>query len=361
MSTAPDTTVLPFTGSPIARKLALVMAEVHRVPKNGRNDFHKYDYIMEGDLVDALRGKLAEQGVAVFPSVAGHTTETITERNKSATLATVTLDVTFVDGESGDARTVTWIGQGVDSGDKAYYKAYTGAFKYALMKTFMVSSGDDPEVDEQPAPQRQASRKPDRPSRDRAQQRQGERATAKAEVSDPAVTHEINRFKALLTEAQGEGLTHDQTKHYVEHVCDLYGVERLSHLDGAQLGHVNKRIAAMISDERAGYMLAMSEGRVVDDVILPLPDAPGTGDRQATIKRWYAVAGEPHKKASHGQKSTAEQYRQALKMKWGVESFNDVGLATIETNIKTLKSLDLKERHIFMTHFIREASKGEEE
>ena len=46
--------------------IAAVLAEVHRVPKNGRNDFHKYDYVTESDLVDHLREKLAEQDLTAL-------------------------------------------------------------------------------------------------------------------------------------------------------------------------------------------------------------------------------------------------------------------------------------------------------
>ena len=38
-------------------------------------------------------------------------------------------------------------GEGIDKGDKAGYKAYTGALKYYLANTFMVATGDDPEKD----------------------------------------------------------------------------------------------------------------------------------------------------------------------------------------------------------------------
>ena len=138
---------------PLAVKMAEVLGEVGNVPKNGRNDFHGYDYIQESDLVDHLRGKLAAAGIAIFPSIREHVVTQVQDaRSRIQYMATVTLDVTFIDGDTGDQMTTTWVGQGVDSGDKSYYKAYTGAFKYALLKTFMVSTGDDPELDQIPAP-----------------------------------------------------------------------------------------------------------------------------------------------------------------------------------------------------------------
>jgi len=133
---------------PLATKIASILGKLGRVAKSGRNAFHNYDYATESDVADALRQHLAAEGVAIFPSVVDAKVETVQDRNKSATLATVTLELTFIDGESGDTMTTRWIGQGIDQSDKAYYKAYTGAFKYGLMKTFMVSTGDEPEQDE---------------------------------------------------------------------------------------------------------------------------------------------------------------------------------------------------------------------
>lgn len=138
---------------PLAMKIARVMSELSHVPKNGRNNFLDYNYITESDLVDSLRGKLAEQGVAIFPSILEHKMTTIKDqRGKPQLLATVTVELTFVDGDSGDEFSTIWVGQGIDQGDKGYYKAYTGAFKYGLMKTFLVTGED--ETDEVPAPRR---------------------------------------------------------------------------------------------------------------------------------------------------------------------------------------------------------------
>ena len=36
-------------------------------------------------------------------------------------------------------------GEGLDAGDKAPYKAMTGALKYALLQSFLLPTGDDPE------------------------------------------------------------------------------------------------------------------------------------------------------------------------------------------------------------------------
>ena len=51
----------------------------------------------------------------------------------------------FVDARSGEELSVRVAGEGADAGDKAPYKAMTGALKYALLQSFLLSTGDDPE------------------------------------------------------------------------------------------------------------------------------------------------------------------------------------------------------------------------
>ena len=76
---------------PLATKIASILGKLGRVAKSGRNAFHNYDYATESDVADALRQHLSAEGVAIFPSVIDSKVETVQDRNKSATLATVTL------------------------------------------------------------------------------------------------------------------------------------------------------------------------------------------------------------------------------------------------------------------------------
>lgn len=55
------------------------------------------------------------------------------------------LEFTLFDCETGFYEKTCITGEGIDKGDKAGYKAYTGALKYYLANTFMVATGDDPE------------------------------------------------------------------------------------------------------------------------------------------------------------------------------------------------------------------------
>ena len=217
------------TGS-LATAIAAVLAEVHRVPKNGRNDFHKYDYVTESDLVDHLREKLAEQGVAIFPSVIAHEEEQTTERGRASYRATVTLEITMVHGPSGQERSTRWIGQGVDAGDKAFYKAYTGAMKYFLLKTFLISTGDDPERD---APHDRGPRQP--PRRD---------------VQVKSARDYVAELRGVLGETS---LDASHTEDFLKLLAKRSGVDRLE--DAVRpVRALTRKLTAMSATERTDYV-----------------------------------------------------------------------------------------------------------
>lgn len=158
------------TVTPQARlfaKMAKVLGAVNNVQKKGRNDHFKYDYVRESDLMDEIRTHLAENNVAFFASVLGS--------EKAGNITTVTIEVTFACGDSGATFTVQGIGCGQDAGEKGIYKSYTGAMKYVLWKTFLISTNDDPEKEEAPPrpQQRQAAQRP-QAARPAVQQRPGD-------------------------------------------------------------------------------------------------------------------------------------------------------------------------------------------
>lgn len=146
----------------LATKLAEVMGEVGWIPKKGRNTFQNYDYVREVDIVDSVREKLSVRKVALIPKVVHMEYQPMTTaKGVAGFFAVVTMSYTFVDGESGEQLIVEAVGAGTDQpGDKAFYKAQTGAKKYALTQAFLIATGDDPE-DEQ-APKTSKSKPPAR-------------------------------------------------------------------------------------------------------------------------------------------------------------------------------------------------------
>ncbi len=137
----------------LVRKLSEVMAAVSHVPKSGRNNFHNYDYATEADITASVRQELAKRMVMLIPSVEScEFLEVVTNANKKERICTMRMTFTAHDGESGETIPFNAVGQGQDASDKAAYKAATGATKYALLKLFLIPTGDDPEEDSKPAP-----------------------------------------------------------------------------------------------------------------------------------------------------------------------------------------------------------------
>lgn len=136
----------PLRKLSLVRKLAEVMGSVGHVPKSGRNNFHKYDYATEADIVAAVRTGMADRALMLIPTVVD-TKWSPPDRQKDR-LVTLTVRFTLHDGESGEALSFEVLGEGQDPGDKATYKALTGATKYALLKLFLIPTGDDPEQDD---------------------------------------------------------------------------------------------------------------------------------------------------------------------------------------------------------------------
>lgn len=134
----------------LVQKLVEIMAVIQRIEKKGWNDFHKYHYLREVDLVEALREEFTSRGIILIPSVRGykHDVRLKADGKVDGILTTAEMTFKFIDSITGETESFDWAGTGEDKGDKGLYKAFTGAEKYFLMKTFLVPTGDDPESDE---------------------------------------------------------------------------------------------------------------------------------------------------------------------------------------------------------------------
>lgn len=182
-------------------KLAQVTAEVGYVQKRGWNAHHKYHYVTEADLVDAVREKLTSRNVLLLPSV--------TSVERDGKLTTVHMSFTFCDGDTDRTHTLHWSGTGDDPGDKGLYKAYTGAVKYFLMKTFLIPTGDDPEADT----------------------KTDERAATPTPVDEPKISD--NEATALYADAHSAGIPDDKLFQAIAHVSQAHA-STLADLTGPQ-------------------------------------------------------------------------------------------------------------------------------
>jgi hypothetical protein len=130
----------------IAQRMLAIVAEIGMVPKSGDNKFHKYKYATETDITNALSPLMATHGVYMHTTILEKTMERAGNQN----YVSIKIKVKFINvDQPDDFLESEFYGDGTDSGDKGVYKAITGAIKYALLKTFLISTGDDPEKDNQ--------------------------------------------------------------------------------------------------------------------------------------------------------------------------------------------------------------------
>ena len=126
------------------------MAEVDRIPKNGRapKEMGGFEFVQVGDAADAIRKALGTRGVSMLPTSIEILGEKEHETKNGGVMTTYTIRTTWTltDGESGETSVIQSIGTGADRGDKFAPKAQTNAMKYALLMGFLMSTGDDPEM-----------------------------------------------------------------------------------------------------------------------------------------------------------------------------------------------------------------------
>jgi hypothetical protein len=128
----------------LRQKLGEVRRRIGYIQKRGYNERHNYNYVAAADIAGTIGDILAELGVVVIPRLESITYEPHAP-GRPERVARVIMAYTFTDEDSGEEITARVAGEGLDVGDKASYKAMTGALKYALLQSFLLATGDDPE------------------------------------------------------------------------------------------------------------------------------------------------------------------------------------------------------------------------
>ena len=170
----------------LALKIVKLMGAVGYVKKTGRNTQQNYTYITEADLADKFRAALIANNLALIPSMLMRRDHPITSKQgNTGTFTQVDMKYRLIDGDTGYEEEFCMGGDGMDYGDKALYKAITGAKKYAMKELAVISTGDDPEVDEQKSPDTHAFYNADNPPPDRTVQSQGGDGSRKDQQEAP--------------------------------------------------------------------------------------------------------------------------------------------------------------------------------
>jgi hypothetical protein len=184
----------------LTMKMVEVMASVDRIAKNGNNTAQGYQYAMASDVYDAVRSELARRFVLMVPRVESvDFSEVPTKSGGMLKLCMWKGAFDFTDAETGEVLSVKAFGQGSDSGDKAIYKAITGATKSVLVQLFLIPTGDDPENEKAD----RAAKAPPPAGADALKQRM-RAAAASAPPADPAARPPVHDRNFVMPFANKE-------------------------------------------------------------------------------------------------------------------------------------------------------------
>ena len=117
--------------------------------KTGVNEQQKFRFRGIDALMDLASPILVKHGLLVLPNVVSRVVEERQTRSGSM-LYSVTLDVEFtiVSALDGSSHTVRFVGEAMDSGDKASNKAQSAAYKYCLLQCFCIPVDAQDEADQ---------------------------------------------------------------------------------------------------------------------------------------------------------------------------------------------------------------------
>lgn len=138
----------PRTPKRLAAKLVEAAKDVEGVGKRGFNQQQRYTYVTAEDIAEAAARALLKHEVFTDFEVLEVKSETIkSNRGGEGRLVTIKGRLIATDAESGESVSRQAYGSGTDyPGDKAIYKAMTGARKYAFIHLLGIPIGDEAEA-----------------------------------------------------------------------------------------------------------------------------------------------------------------------------------------------------------------------
>lgn len=177
--------------------------------REGNNTYDKYKYFSEAQYKELFTELLPKHGLELNFDEIEYVTFTVEGKQPNGRMPK--LKFYLYDTDTGFYETTTITGEGIDKGDKAGYKAYTGALKYYLADKFMVATGDDPETE---SPEGRGGRPQKSPVRH-------------AEEPDPNSTIEdtpsaVKKVKDMISMLEKMGATA-----FMDELKQTYSIERI--------------------------------------------------------------------------------------------------------------------------------------
>lgn len=121
------------------QRIAQVMKDVEYLSKDGHVKFGQQDYkaISEEKVTSTLRESLIKNGLVIIPFEQ--------TASKNGNISSVNTKYKIIDIDSGQYEVLASSGEGADTQDKGVGKAMTYAYKYMLLRTFAIPTGEDPD------------------------------------------------------------------------------------------------------------------------------------------------------------------------------------------------------------------------
>ncbi len=121
------------------QKIHAVMKDVDYLQKDDQIKFNNTNYkaISEEKVTSTVRKSLLEHGLVILPMEQEH--------HREGTLSTVNTKYKIVDIDTGEYEVIVSSGTGADTQDKGVGKAMTYSYKYLLLRTFAIPTGEDPD------------------------------------------------------------------------------------------------------------------------------------------------------------------------------------------------------------------------
>lgn len=125
--------------------LRQMLKEKGILKREGNNTYDRYKYFSEAQYKQLFTELFSVAKLELSFTELDYATFEGSEKQANGRMPKLEFKLTDVD--TGFYETTVITGEGIDKGDKAGYKAYTGAIKYYLANTFLVATGDDPETE----------------------------------------------------------------------------------------------------------------------------------------------------------------------------------------------------------------------
>lgn len=125
----------------ITEAINAVMQAAKHVTKDSINAHHKYNFTSEAEVITAIRAPMAKNGLSIFP----YKVEILEFTTSGKMYRYDILAIYRMYHCSGQYIDIHIPASGVDTQDKALPKAMTMALKYALIQTFILARGIDPD------------------------------------------------------------------------------------------------------------------------------------------------------------------------------------------------------------------------